>query len=115
MIGKKTLETKPIPMVQVKEILVNFSENFEPSYEQNLTIDHVTKFSKLPLSETKELIDELKNETGLKGKYAVKLADIMPEDLMDIRLLFQKERIPMSKEDMEKILEIVDKYRDYEE
>ena len=47
MIGKKTLETEPIPAAKVKEILEEFSEKHELSYEQNLTLAHVTNLNKL--------------------------------------------------------------------
>ncbi|MDR2830369.1 MAG: RNA polymerase Rpb4 family protein [Methanobrevibacter sp.] len=108
MIGKKTLETNPIPMINVKKILEDFSEKFELNYEQNLTLDHVSKFSELPLEDTEKLIDEL--ESIVKRKYGIKIADILPEDLPDLRLLFAKERIPIKKEKMEEILDILNKY-----
>ena len=59
MIGKKTLETEPIPAAKVKEILEEFSEKHELSYEQNLTLAHVTNLNKLSLEDTEILIEEL--------------------------------------------------------
>ncbi|MDR1819800.1 MAG: RNA polymerase Rpb4 family protein [Methanobrevibacter sp.] len=109
MIGKKTLETNPIPMTNVKKILEDFSENFELNYEQNLTLEHVNKFSELSFEDSEKLINELENI--IKRKYAIKVADILPEDLTDLRLLFSKERIPIKRENMEDILEILNKYR----
>ena len=109
MIGKKTLDNEPIPLAKVKEILENFSMDHELNYEQNLTLDHVTKFKKLSLEDTEKLIEELKEM--VKHKYAVRIADLMPEDLSDLRLMFAKERVPLKKEDMEKILEILSTYR----
>ena len=52
MIGKKTLESEPIPAAKVKEILLEFEENHELSYEQNLTLAHVTSLNKLSLEDT---------------------------------------------------------------
>jgi DNA-directed RNA polymerase subunit F len=112
MIGKKTLDSEPIPLAKVKEILENFSLHHELSYEQNLTLDHVTKFSKIPLEDTEKLIEEL--EEKVKHKHAVRIADLMPEDLSDIRLMFAKERVHQKKEDMERILEIISNYRNEE-
>jgi DNA-directed RNA polymerase subunit F len=109
MIGKKTLESEPIPLAKVKEILENFSMNNELNYEQNLSLDHATKFSKLSLEDTEKLVEEL--EEMVKYRHAVRIADLMPEDLSDLRLMFAKERVPLKKEDMEKILEIVSSYR----
>lgn len=109
MIGKKTLDSEPIPLAKVKELLENFSMEYELNYEQNLTLDHVTKFNKLSLEESTKLIEEL--EEIVKHKHAVRIADLMPEDLSDLRLMFAKERVPIKKEDMEQILEILAKYR----
>ena len=47
MIGKKVIETDPITIAEAKEMLEESSESYEPTYEQNLAMDHVTKFSKL--------------------------------------------------------------------
>ncbi|RBQ22699.1 hypothetical protein ALNOE001_16660 [Candidatus Methanobinarius endosymbioticus] len=112
MIGKKTLNNEPIPATKVKQILEEFSKNYELRYEQNLTLDHVTKFNKISLEDAEEMIGKL--EAIVKKKHAVRIADIMPEDLSDLRLMFAKERVSIKKEELENILEIVDEYR-YEE
>jgi DNA-directed RNA polymerase subunit F len=110
MIGKKVTDTDPITIAEVKEMLEKLSENYELTYEQNLTLDHVTKFSKLEEESAKKLVEELSEI--IKKTQAIKVADIMPEDLADLRLIFAKERGSFKQEDMEKILEIVDKYRE---
>ena len=108
MIGKKTLETKPIPAAKVKEILNEFSEKHELSYEQNLTLDHVTSLNKLSLEETEKLIEEL--EAYVEYKQAVRIADLLPRDMADLRLIFAKERNAPSNDEMKEILEILEKY-----
>ncbi|HEX3014640.1 MAG TPA: RNA polymerase Rpb4 family protein [Methanobacterium sp.] len=109
MIGKKVIDTDPITIAEVKEMLGELSEHYELTYEQNLALDHVTKFSKLDEESAKKLVEELSEI--IKKTQAIKIADIMPEDLADLRLIFAKERGSFKQEDMEKILEIVDKYR----
>lgn len=109
MIGKKTLDVNPIPAAEVKEILEEFSEKNELSYEQNLTLAHVTNFQKLPLEDTEKLIKEL--ESIVKTKYAIRIADLMPKDIADLRLIFAKEKFPMKKDEMEDVLKILNKYQ----
>ncbi|MDO9045684.1 MAG: RNA polymerase Rpb4 family protein [Methanobacteriaceae archaeon] len=109
MIGKKVLETEPISVAEVKDILEGFAQEHELNYEQNISLDHVIKFSKLELEESIKLIGEL--EEVVKKKYAIKITDMLPEDLADLRLLFAKERVPIKSEDLEQILKIVEKYR----
>ena len=108
MIGKKTLESKPIPAAKVKEILEEFSEKHELSYEQNLTLDHATNLNKLSLEDTEKLIEEL--EAYVDYKQAVRIADIVPRDMDDLRLIFAKERNAPSNDEMKEILEILEKY-----
>ena len=108
MIGKKTLETEPIPAAKVKEILEEFSEKHELSYEQNLTLDHATNLNKLSLEDTEKLIEEL--EAYVEYKQAVRIADVLPRDMADLRLVFAKERNAPSQDEMKEILEILEKY-----
>ena len=108
MIGKKTLETKTIPAAKVKEIMEEFSEKHELSYEQNLTLDHATNLTKLSLEDTEKLIEEL--EAYVEYKQAVRIADIVPRDMADLRLIFAKERNAPSQDEMKEILEILEKY-----
>lgn len=109
MIGKKVIDTDPITIAEVKTMLEELSEQHELTYEQNLALDHVIKFSKVEEESAKKIVEELSE--NFKKNQAIKIADVMPEDLADLRLLFAKERGTYKTEDLEKILEIVDKYR----
>ena len=59
MIGKKTLESKPIPAAEVKEILEEFSLKHDLTAEQNFTLEHVRSLNKISLEDTEKLIEEL--------------------------------------------------------
>ena len=110
MIGKKTLESKPIPAAEVKEILEEFSLKHELTAEQNFTLEHVRSLNKISLEDTEKLIEELTGFFQLAFKHAVRIADLLPQDLDDLRLIFAKERISLSSDDLKEILEILDKY-----
>ncbi|WP_295722125.1 RNA polymerase Rpb4 family protein [uncultured Methanobrevibacter sp.] len=112
MISKKTVSKEPIPASKVKNILEEFAEENELSYEQNLTLSHVSTFSKLTEEDASKLIEELTGAVDGKitEKIAVHIADLLPQDLDDMRLLFAKERVSLKNEEMEEILDIIDKY-----
>lgn len=110
MIGKKVLETEPVPMVTVKPLLEERSKIQELNYEQNLALDHVTKFARISEEKAEKLVAEL--EEKVKKAQAIKIADVMPEDMADMRLMFAKERGSHKKEDLDEILKIVNKYRE---
>lgn len=64
------------------------------------------------MENAEKLVAEL--EEIIKKTQAIKIADIMPEDMDDMRLIFAKERGSHKKEELEDILKIVDKYREEE-
>jgi DNA-directed RNA polymerase subunit F len=112
LIGKKITETDPITNAQVKEMLEERSKTNELNYEQNLALDHVTKFTKSDAETSEKLVKEL--EEIIKKPQAIKLADVMPKDMADMRLMFAKERGSHKKEELETLLEIINKYREEE-
>ena len=109
MIGKKVIDNKPIPAVKVREVLEDFRESHELTYEQNITTDHIVKFPHYSLEDTESILEELE-AMDLKPKIAVRIVDLVPKDLADLRLIFAKENVPLKKEDMEKILDVLQKY-----
>ena len=110
MIGKEIIETKPISGAEVKEILEDFSNDNELTYEQNLTLNHLARFKRYSAEDAEEIYQRLKDEFGLRERVAVHIVDMVPEDLADMRLIFAKEPSKTTKEDMEKILEMLEQY-----
>ncbi|WP_455645693.1 RNA polymerase Rpb4 family protein [Methanosphaera sp.] len=119
MIGKKVIDTKPITISEAREILMkkveekadenNEVDGHQFTYEQNLTIDYVNKFALLDAEDAQELRGKL--EEYLSPIQAVKVVDLMPEDLDDLRLIFSKERGNFETETLQEVLDLVDQYR----
>ena len=84
MIGKNIIDSKPITISEAKEILdkkIQSKTNEDGqiddhvfTYEQNITIDYVTKFAKLSSDDAKELTNKL--EEFITLPQAVKIVDI---------------------------------------
>ncbi|MBE6496885.1 MAG: DNA-directed RNA polymerase subunit F [Methanobrevibacter sp.] len=110
MIGKEVIETEPISGAKVKEVLEEFSEDNELNYEQNITLNHLARFKRYSVEDSEEIIEKLQSEFNLRPKVAVHIVDLVPQDLADLRLIFAKEPGQFSKEDMEKILELLEQY-----
>ncbi len=119
MIGKNVIDTEPITISEAREILMkkveekvdenNEVDGHQFTYEQNLTIEYANKFALLDAEDAKELRTKL--EEYLTPAQAVKVVDIMPIDLDDLRLIFTKERGNFETDVLEKILDLVDQYR----
>ncbi len=119
MIGNKVIDQKPISISEARELLNKRVEEkadeeeqvdgHQFTYEQNLTIDYVNKFALLSADDAKELRSKL--EEYLTPAQAVKVVDLMPEDLDDLRLIFAKERGMLDTDELDSILTLVDQYR----
>ena len=110
MIGKEVIESEPITGSEVKKILEDFAEDNELNYEQNLTLNHLARFKRYSAEDAKEIFEKLQDEFGLRAKVAAHIVDLVPVDLADMRLIFAKEPSKTDKEDMEKILEMLEQY-----
>ena len=105
------IKMKPVPLAEVKNILKTLSKDRkELLYEQRTALDHAQKFAKLPVKKTNDMIKELMDSVSLEEIHAVKIADLLPSDIDDVKAIFAKERTSFSENDIKKILEIVAKY-----
>ncbi len=113
MIGKKVSGEKPVTLAEALEVLEKQKKKEEElGYAQRLTYDYAQKFSKLSAKKTRELVEGLLKIGNLREHQAVVLADLMPETKEDIQLIFAKERTRLEDKDIEKVLELINKYRE---
>jgi len=106
-----TVKEGYVTLPEVKEILESEVKARELSTEQKYSLEHSQRFARLDDKKARKLVAELISEVeGLSETIAIKIADLMPKDPEDIRILFAKERAGAQKKDVEKILAIVEKY-----
>ena len=110
MIGKEIIESEPITGAKVKSILEEYAEDNELNYEQNLTLNHISRFKRYKLEDAEEIFQKLQDDFGLRDKVAAHIVDLVPQDLADMRLIFAKEAASIEKEEMESILEMLEVY-----
>ncbi|MBW9222132.1 RNA polymerase Rpb4 family protein [Methanothermococcus sp. SCGC AD-155-C09] len=108
MIGKEVISERYVTISQVKDLVVNKKRNIEDiSYELGCALDYLEKFTKLDVEDSKELVSKL-IDLGLDEKTSVKIADMLPEDLDDLKLIFYKREIPKNAKE---ILDVISQYR----
>jgi len=102
---------KLVSLAEAKNILRKVSkERKELIYEQKVALEHAERFSKLPVKQIKDLIDELLKLEHMDKVQAYKIADILPNTVDDIKAVFAKERYTPNDKEVKNILEIVQKY-----
>jgi len=102
---------KIVSLAEVKNILRKISkERKDLIYEQKVAMEHAERFAKLPVKQTKDLIDELLKLEHMDELQAYKIADILPMTVDDVKAVFAKERYTPNEKEIKNILEIVQKY-----
>ena len=113
---KEVKEFKYITISEAKEIMEKITkkrqENAELLFETRRALKHLRNFSKLPSEKAEELVEELvKLPQVSRRDIAVKLADLMPRIPDEVRIVYAKERFNITLEQIDEILEIIDRYR----
>ncbi len=107
----KILESKPITMTEAKDIMLKREKTGEVNYEQKLALEHLKKFTKLKASELKKISEELNSVVHMDPERFVQIINILPTTADEVRMIFAGERFSLKEEEINKIIEIVKKYK----
>ncbi|MEW6329498.1 MAG: RNA polymerase Rpb4 family protein [Candidatus Micrarchaeota archaeon] len=110
MIGKETLKSRAAALGEVGDILEARRADGELGFEQQVTLDHAKKFTRLGKEKREELLKELLGFEKVKEEAAVKIVDLMPANADQLRLIFSKERYSLDEGEAEEVLDVVKKY-----
>jgi DNA-directed RNA polymerase subunit F len=99
-----------VPLAEVKAMLEKSqAEREELTYEQKIALEHAKRFSRTDAKTAKKIVSEVhKAFPDLEEKFAVRVADLLPQHPDDVRALFQKSRHDLSETDIETVIGIVD-------
>ncbi|MFH0957019.1 MAG: DNA-directed RNA polymerase subunit F [Candidatus Aenigmatarchaeota archaeon] len=79
----------------------------ELNYEQKNALDYLNRFCSLPEAKVKTLLEKLSKIEKLQDKHVVAIAEMLPQDDEDLRLLFANERTVLEDAEKKQILEAV--------
>ncbi len=112
---KEVLSFDYLTISETKELLEKIVEErrktAEVGFETRKTLHYLRAVSKLPAEKARELVDELEKLPYVTREIAIKLADILPDIPDEVRVIYAKERLTLSAEEIQEILEIVKKYK----
>ncbi len=105
------MEEEYVSLAELKVILEKEkSARTDLTPEQQYALSHAAAFARIAPDKVPAMVKELMEVPMMSLANAVKVADVLPTHLDDVRAIFAKERFALSKEDAEKVLEIVAKY-----
>lgn len=113
----KLIDEKPTVLAEVKNILGKKKKEYKEKdkellYEQNRAFDHAKSASKLSSRDSVSLVKKLLVlGLDLTEERCVKIADLLPETVDDVRAIFAKERFKYEEEEIKKVIDVVDQYK----
>jgi len=110
MIEKSVISNRSATLAEVAEVLEKRKGEGELGFEQQTTLAYAQKYAKLSKKKAAELIEELQKTDKIKPAVAVKIADILPKNSDQLRLIFANERYSLTSAEIEEVLKIVKKY-----
>jgi len=106
------MEEEYVSLAELKVILEKEkAARGELNPEQQYALSHAGMFAKVDVSKVPAMVKELMEIPMMSQANAVKIVDLLSTAVDDVRAIFAKERFSLSKEDADKALEIVAKYR----
>jgi len=113
----KGVSETPITVSEVASVLKKKEKEYKAAdkemlYEQKRALEHAKAEGKLTPKQSRELVKKLIGlDLELSETRAVKIADMLPETLDDVRSIFAKERFKYEEDEIKKITDLVDQYR----
>jgi DNA-directed RNA polymerase subunit F len=111
------LDEKSVSLPEVAAILKDKEKAYQEGgiellYQQKKSLEHASKFAKIGDKDAVELAQKLsKLDLTLSSERIMKIVDLMPKTVDDIRAIFAKERFKYTEEEIKKVTDIVDEYR----
>ncbi|MCD6513526.1 MAG: hypothetical protein J7L07_01225 [Candidatus Odinarchaeota archaeon] len=105
---RKILDKKLLTHPEVKEILTKRSEIGELNYIQRITLDYVSRFSKLSLQNSQKLISILVNQFSINEETAYQIVNVMPKTPQELSVFLSGSNL--SGDDFKKIIEVIKEF-----
>lgn len=99
-----------VSLAEAKQMLDKESELRDLTPDQRAALEHAGKIAKLPVDDSKKVVEEVLALGFASEMVAIKVADIMPQHPEDVRAIFAKERMVLEKTHIDQIIDIVVKY-----
>jgi DNA-directed RNA polymerase subunit F len=105
-------EGRLVSLAEVKTMLEEAQRTRKDlTYEQKIALEHAKRFARVDGKTAVAIAQEVRAKMpDLEEKYAVRIADLLPQHPDDVRAILQKSRHELSDADIESVIAIVDKH-----
>jgi len=102
---KEIISEEEITLPQVKKVLTQRGKEGELSFQQSITLEHATAFSKMAPAVSTKLVEKLISSYDMSRSQAVQIVNIAPTTIEELKSVYDTKMTNLTDE---KLLEIVD-------
>ncbi len=102
---KEIISEEEITLPQVKKVLTQRGKEGELSFQQSITLEHATVFSKMAPAVSTKLVEKLISSYDISRSQAVQIVNIAPTTIEELKSVYDTKMTNLTDE---KLLEIVD-------
>ena len=108
---KEIINEEEVTLPQVKKLLAQRSKEGELSFQQSITLEHASTFSKMAPAVSAKLVERLIKKYNLSRAQAVQIVNIAPTSAEEIRTIVDARSIDITDEQIIEIVDLVLKSR----
>jgi DNA-directed RNA polymerase subunit F len=102
---KEIISEEEITLPQVKKVLTQRAKEGELSFQQSITLEHATSFSKMAPAVSVKVVEKLISNYNVSRSQAVQIVNIAPTTIEELKSVFDTKMTNLTDE---KLMEIVD-------
>jgi len=108
---KEIISEEEVTLPQVKKLLAQRSKEGELSFQQSITLEHASSFSRMAPAVATKLVDKLLKSYDLNRAQAVQIVNIAPTTVEELRSVLDTKSVNLTDEQMLEIVDLVVKSR----
>lgn len=108
---KEIISEEEVTLPQVKKLLAQRSKEGELSFQQSITLEHASTFSRLAPAASTKLVDRLLKKYEVSRAQAVQIVNIAPTTVEELKSILDARSTNLTDEQMIEIVDLVIKSR----
>ena len=108
---KEIISEEEVTLPQVKKLLAQRAKEGELSFQQSITLEHASTFSKMAPAVATKLVERLIKSFEINRAQAVQIVNISPTTIEELRSILDAKSTNLSDDQMIEIVDLVIKNR----
>ena len=108
---KEIISEEEVTLPQVKKLLAQRAKEGELSFQQSITLEHASTFSKMAPAVATKLVEKLIKSYEITRAHAVQIVNIAPITIEELKTILESKASSFTEEQLLEIVDLVIKNR----